>query len=941
MDINGNIEIKRILDILKSKVILIVVILLAFIMLGYMYSYYYIVPKYSATETLLLIPNNTAEGSMITSSDLTLNSGLISTYSDIAKQSRVLKQVIENLNLNMSEKELANKVNVSFTNDTYIIEITVTDENPEVAKSITEEISNVFLKEIKEIYNLENIGIVDKAEIPTTPYNIKHSKDLIMFVAVGMVVSGIIIVGIYIFDNTAKTEEDIEQYTEMKTLGKIPMNANKKQEIMLKDNAKSYVTECINTIRTNILYMNTIKNAKTILVTSCKAQEGKSWVSANIATSFAETNKKVLLIDADMRKGRAHKIFKLSNDVGLSNYLYFMKGNVKEDLELSKKYIKETDIPNLHILTNGNIPPNPSELLDSQSMKELIAIFKQVYDVIIVDAPPCMLVTDSIILSTIVDSTILVVNSEKTKINDLVGVRKQLEIVGGNIIGAILNKVKISGKVYSKSYYYGHTKKEDKTEVRERKIITVKEVIEEAKTRLEEKSYNIFQEEHKDLNNTIEKAIVENDMSKTIDIQSKYFDKIINGVSELKRQINRNLAESSNENEISKNDIEEIINKKLSEFKEDNNYSLMEKLKTLNEDNNAKIKEEIKNLNYEDRLNKLSEAIKNIDFASEIDRISEELKSKNYSNEFNKISEEIKNVKENFDKINYKVELEEVYNEIKELKLNNEKLMENIKDTSYIEALIKETNKERLTRADIEEIVERNSLSEEEIEDIVISESLSKEEIEEIVEKNSLSEEEIEVIIRNESLSIEEIEKIVERNSLSEEEIQDIVRSESLSIKEIEDIIRSESLTKEEVEKIVAGKALTKKEVQAVIQNERLAKEEIKDIIKSEILSIDYSSQFKQIEEMIMSLKDNYLELSNRLSMQEEKRNEKEAEEENINIGNIIDIKELKKEKQAKKKKRTSYSINEDITFSDLEETAYCVMAFTPQEEYTKKRAAE
>ena len=216
MDRNGNIEMKRIFDILKSKVLLIMIIVLAFVMLGYMYSYYYVVPKYSSTETLLLIPNNEADGSMITSSDLTLNSGLIATYSDIAKQSRVLKQVIENLNLNMTEKELLSKTKVSFTNDTYIIEITVTDTNPELARQITEEISNVFLKEIKEIYNLENIGIVDRAEAASSPYNVKHTKDLVMFAAAGMVFAGMIIVCIYIFDNTVKTEEDIEMYAEMK-----------------------------------------------------------------------------------------------------------------------------------------------------------------------------------------------------------------------------------------------------------------------------------------------------------------------------------------------------------------------------------------------------------------------------------------------------------------------------------------------------------------------------------------------------------------------------------------------------------------------------------------------------------------------------------------------------------------------------------------------------
>lgn len=180
MDKNGNIQFKRILNILKGKELLIVLILLVFIVFGYIYSYYYVRPEYKVSETLLLIPNNASEEKVITSTDLTLNSELIATYSNIAKQSIILKQVIENLDLNMTETELLNKLKVSNIDDTYVIEIIVTDKNPEMATNIAKELSNVFLKEIKEIYNLENIGIVDEAELPREPYNINHIKDLSM-----------------------------------------------------------------------------------------------------------------------------------------------------------------------------------------------------------------------------------------------------------------------------------------------------------------------------------------------------------------------------------------------------------------------------------------------------------------------------------------------------------------------------------------------------------------------------------------------------------------------------------------------------------------------------------------------------------------------------------------------------------------------------------------
>ena len=186
MNKNENIEFKRMLDILNNKKRIIALILILFIALGYLYSYYYVVPEYKSTSTLLLIPN---DDETVTSSDLTLNSGLISTYGNIAKNSKVLKQVINNLNLNIQEGQLLSKIEINIIKDTHIMEISVSDTDPQMATNITKELSNVFLNEIKQIYNLNNIGIVDEAQLPDTPYNINHIKDMFVFVCMGIVVS--------------------------------------------------------------------------------------------------------------------------------------------------------------------------------------------------------------------------------------------------------------------------------------------------------------------------------------------------------------------------------------------------------------------------------------------------------------------------------------------------------------------------------------------------------------------------------------------------------------------------------------------------------------------------------------------------------------------------------------------------------------------------------
>ena len=174
MDRNENIELKRMLDILNNKKGIIVLILILFIALWYLYSYCYVVPEYKSTSTLLLIPN---DDETVTSSDLTLNSGLISTYGNIAKNSKVLKQVINNLNLNISEEQLLNKIEINIIKDTHIMEISVSDIEPQMATDIAKELANVFLNEIKQIYNLNNIGIVDEAQLPNIPYNINHIKE--------------------------------------------------------------------------------------------------------------------------------------------------------------------------------------------------------------------------------------------------------------------------------------------------------------------------------------------------------------------------------------------------------------------------------------------------------------------------------------------------------------------------------------------------------------------------------------------------------------------------------------------------------------------------------------------------------------------------------------------------------------------------------------------
>lgn len=233
-----------------------------------------------------------------------------------------------------------------------------------------------------------------------------------------------------------------------------------KKEVIVHKNPKSPISEVFRTLRTNIQFTNINKKMKVILLTSTFPNEGKSWTASNLAVTFAQAGKKVVLIDADMRKGRQYAIFGISPKPGLSNLL--SQAEIDENGKLSEdigKYIQETEVENLFVITAGNIPPNPSELLVSAQMIRLIEELKNICDMVIIDGTPSELVTDSVILSRLADSTIIVTAHKITKKDALERVVKNINNVGGKIAGVVINKVPISNKQYGDRYYYGNEEK--------------------------------------------------------------------------------------------------------------------------------------------------------------------------------------------------------------------------------------------------------------------------------------------------------------------------------------------------------------------------------------------------------------------------------------------------------------------------------------------------
>lgn len=226
-----------------------------------------------------------------------------------------------------------------------------------------------------------------------------------------------------------------------------------KKELITKIDAKSPVSEVFRSLRTNIQYMSKSSSCQTILVTSTTQGEGKSWIVSNLAVTFAQTGKNVIIIDADMRRPRQNNIFGIDMFPGLSNYLAGMSSRGTDKNIAVKDCIQATEIDNLYVLPAGNIPPNPSELLESAKTKELLNELKRIFDVVIFDGAPCLLVTDATIISRIVDSTILVASYKTTKIDELKDAKRRIEAIGGHVAGVVLNRTKLTKKKYENSYY--------------------------------------------------------------------------------------------------------------------------------------------------------------------------------------------------------------------------------------------------------------------------------------------------------------------------------------------------------------------------------------------------------------------------------------------------------------------------------------------------------
>lgn len=302
---------------------------------------------------------------------------------------------------------------------------------------------------LAEAQSTSNIVQVEPAQLPRSPIRPRTMRNSAMAGVVGLMVAAGIVFLIEALDDTIKSPEDISRQLGVPILGIIATHESEAEGLVTANQPRTPVAEAFRALRTNIQYASVDRPLKTLLVTSPSPEDGKSTITANLGVVLAQGGRKVVIIDADLRRPRIHKLFKLSNQQGTSDLF------VKPQEPLNGA-VQKTEVANLYALTSGSLPPNPSELLGSEKMVKILEMIHDEADIIIVDSPPLLAVTDAAVLAPRTDGVLLVVKPGKTKLVACRQAVEQLQRVGANILGVVLNDVELRRSRYKYAYYKGY-----------------------------------------------------------------------------------------------------------------------------------------------------------------------------------------------------------------------------------------------------------------------------------------------------------------------------------------------------------------------------------------------------------------------------------------------------------------------------------------------------
>lgn len=424
--------------------------------------------KYQSNTTLYVEPGVSANA--VDYQGILTNQRMVKTYAAIIKSRSVVNKVIKQAELEMTYKEFISNLTVNVSTDTQMITIYFKDIDKNVARDVTNLVASTFIAEIEEKLNVTNISVVDEAIISKNPVEPRTTLNITIGIVGGLAVGLMLAFLFQSMDNKIKTHEDVKKYLKIKTLGVIPhnsidyeVNGKKKKyvkpvngtNIKMITDPTSIVSESVRIIRTNLNF----SDLKLINVTSTVPSEGKSEVITNLAVSFAMLDKKVLIVDCDLRKPKIHRNFGLIRNQGVSDVV--LSRGTLDYRQVVQQYTANK--VTIDVLTAGSKISNPSELINSVHFSNLIKKLKEDYDLVLIDCPPISNMTDGVLVSKLSDGTVYVIESDKTDYQVISDCIDELRNNNVFILGAILTKVDIKKEKklygYKYDYYYSNYNK--------------------------------------------------------------------------------------------------------------------------------------------------------------------------------------------------------------------------------------------------------------------------------------------------------------------------------------------------------------------------------------------------------------------------------------------------------------------------------------------------
>lgn len=410
-----------------------------------------ITPTYAATAKVFVGPRTVEKNdAAAVLQELTASQQYVTSYAEILKSRPLAELVVQKTGSPLTASELSEKTETKILPDTRLIEVTVTDINASRAETYVNELVDSFVADEGNLFGgggAITASVFERALKPTDPVSPKPLQNGVIGGLLGLMLGVGIAFVLEQLDTTLRNKEDVEKIlAPIPVIASIPLSPTGKRTLFMESDANSPQAEAIRILRTNIQFFSVDRPVNRVLVTSPFAGDGKTTVASNLAVGMAAVGSSVLLVETDLRKPVLNKMFGGPQSPGLSDVL-------SGQSSLSDA-IRRTRIPNLSIIMSGPTPPNPSELLGSERMADLMNTVSDMVDIVILDTPPALPVTDAAVLAPHTDGVILVVRAGQTHAHKALDVIKNFERHDVRVLGVAINGV---DREMDDGYYYRYT----------------------------------------------------------------------------------------------------------------------------------------------------------------------------------------------------------------------------------------------------------------------------------------------------------------------------------------------------------------------------------------------------------------------------------------------------------------------------------------------------